>query len=180
MYTNTTSDSSNVFSPSSPALSNSVASVCSQADVSCLDSSYFPPLEPFHRGALTHDEAALGYGASGDAGCLGVLDSALYRSELSQLNVCNSKECERPSKRLRMGLADSFISDTHRITGAKMAVSLTDFSTIASGDANTFISSHSRHHQHTALQSDWSPPPTHTHLSPTCTALPTWLNLSFF
>ncbi|XP_026783992.1 mesoderm induction early response protein 3 isoform X2 [Pangasianodon hypophthalmus] len=135
-------------------LSNSVASVCSQADVSCLDSSYFPPLETFHRGALTHDEATLGYGASGDAGCLGVLDSALYRSDLSQLSVCSSKECERPSKRLRMGLADSFINDTHRITGAKMAVSLTDFSSIASGDANTFISSHSRHHQHTALQSD--------------------------
>ncbi|KAG7332636.1 hypothetical protein KOW79_004470 [Hemibagrus wyckioides] len=136
------------------ALSNSVASVCSQADVSCLDSSYFPPLETFHRGALTHDEATLGYGASGDAGCLGVLDSALYRSELGQLSVCSSKECERPSKRLRMGLADSFINDTHRITGAKMAVSLTDFSSIASGDANAFISTHSRHHQHTALQSD--------------------------
>ncbi|KAK2841312.1 hypothetical protein Q7C36_012891 [Tachysurus vachellii] len=136
------------------ALSNSVASVCGQADVSCLDSSYFPPLETFHRGALTHDEATLGYGASGDAGCLGVLDSALYRSELSQLSMCSNKECERPSKRLRMGLADSFINDTHRITGAKMAVSLTDFSSIASGDANAFISSHSRHHQHTALQSD--------------------------
>lgn len=128
-----------------------MVSVCSQADVSCLDSSYFPPLDTFHRGALTHDEATLGYGAGGDASCLGVLDSALYRSELS---VCSGKECERPSKRLRMGLAESFINDTHRITAAKMAVSLTDFSSIASGDANAFISSHSRHHQHTALQSD--------------------------
>lgn len=137
-----------------------MASVCSQADVNCLDSSYFPPLESFHRGALTHEETPLGYGTSSEAGCLGVLDSALYRSDLGQLSVCTSKECERPSKRLRMGLTDSFINDTHCITGAKMAVSLTDFGSITNEEANTFISSHSRHHQHTALQSDW---PSHTH-----------------
>uniref|UniRef100_A0A8B9KY45 Mesoderm induction early response protein 3-like n=1 Tax=Astyanax mexicanus TaxID=7994 RepID=A0A8B9KY45_ASTMX len=149
------------------ALSNSVASVCSPAEMSCLDSSYFPPLESLHRGALGHDEA-LGYPAAGDSGCLGVLDSAFYRSDLGQLGVCSSKDCERPSKRLKMGLSETFINDmavtnlgvdfegrrTHRITGAKMAVSVTDFSSIAGGEANSFISSHSRHHQHTALQSD--------------------------
>ncbi|KAL6459151.1 hypothetical protein MHYP_G00326230 [Metynnis hypsauchen] len=149
------------------ALSNSVASVCSPADMSCLDSSYFPPLESLHRGALGHDEA-LGYPAGGDSSCLSVLDSAFYRSDLGQLGVCSSKDCERPSKRLKMGLSESFINDvavtnlgvdfegrrTHRITGAKMAVSVTDFGSIASGEANGFISSHSRHHQHTALQSD--------------------------
>ncbi|XP_062855188.1 mesoderm induction early response protein 3 [Trichomycterus rosablanca] len=134
------------------ALSNSVASVCSQADVNCLDSPYFPPLESFHRGALTHEETPLGYGTSSEAGCLSVLDSALYRSDLGQLSVCSNKECERPSKRLRMGLTDSFINDTHCITGAKMAVSLTDFGSIASEDANTY-------------QLALSPPPTH------CTAV---------
>ncbi|XP_076860315.1 mesoderm induction early response protein 3 isoform X2 [Brachyhypopomus gauderio] len=147
------------------ALSNSVASVCGPADMTCLDSSYFPPLESLHRGALGHDEG-LSYAGGGG---LSVLDSAFYRSELGQLSVCSSKDCERPSKRLKMGLSDSFLGDVavtnlgvdfegrraHRITGAKMAVSVTDFGGIAAaGEANGFISSHSRHHQHTALQSD--------------------------
>uniref|UniRef100_A0AAY5F5U7 Mesoderm induction early response 1, family member 3 b n=2 Tax=Electrophorus electricus TaxID=8005 RepID=A0AAY5F5U7_ELEEL len=140
------------------ALSNSVASVCGPADMTCIESSYFPP--------LGHDEG-LGYTVGGG---LGVLDSAFYRSELGQLALCGSKDCERPSKRLKTSLSDSFIGDVavanlgadfesrraHRITGAKMAVSVTDFGGMAaSGEVNGFISSHSRQHQqHTALQSE--------------------------
>uniref|UniRef100_A0A8C1YD80 Mesoderm induction early response 1, family member 3 b n=1 Tax=Cyprinus carpio TaxID=7962 RepID=A0A8C1YD80_CYPCA len=142
------------------AISNSVATVCNgPGDISCLDSSYFPPLESLHRGALNHDDQ-LSYATNGDSGCLNMLDSGFYRSELGQISVCSTKDCERPSKRLKMGLSEPFINDVsvtnlgvdfegrraHRITGATMAVSVTDFSSIGS--------SHSRHHQHTALQSD--------------------------
>ncbi|KAA0714252.1 Mesoderm induction early response protein 3 [Triplophysa tibetana] len=150
------------------ALSNSVATVCSgPGDVSCLDSPYFSPLETLHRGALNHDEP-MSYAANGGSSCANILDSAFYRSDLSQIGMCGTKDTERPSKRLKMGLTESFINDvsvsnlavdfegrrTHRITGATMAVSVTDFSSIGGGDPNGFISSHSRHHQHTALQSD--------------------------
>lgn len=128
-----------------------------------MDSPYFPPLESLHRGAMNHDDQ-LSYAANGDSGCLNMLDSGFYRSDL----VCSTKDCERPSKRLKMGLSESFMNDVsvtnlgvdfegrraHRITGTTMAVSVTDFSSIGSGEANGFISSHSRHHQHTALQSD--------------------------
>ncbi|XP_005166936.1 uncharacterized protein isoform X1 [Danio rerio] len=142
------------------ALSNSVANVCNgPAEMSCLDSPFFPPLESLHRAALNHDDQ-LSYGTNGDGVCLNMLDSGFYRSDLGQLSMCSSKDCERPSKRLKMGLSESFINDVdfegrraHRITGATMAVSVTDFSGIGS-EANAFISSHSRHHQHTALQSD--------------------------
>lgn len=158
------------------ALSNSVATVCSPADVSCLDSYSFPSLDGLHRSSLNHDES-LGFPSNGaDPDCLNMLDAGFYHSELGQLGgVCVNKDCERPSKRLKMALPDSFINDVsvsnlgvdfearrtathhHRITGAKMAVSVTDFGSLAgSGDPNGFLGAHARHHtQHTAaLQSE--------------------------
>lgn len=158
------------------ALSNTVATVCSPAEVSCLDSYSFPPLESLHRGSLNHDES-LGFPSNGaDPDCLNMLDAGFYHSDLGQLGgVCVNKDCERPSKRLKMALPDSFINDVsvgnlgvdfdarrtathhHRITGAKMAVSVTDFGSLAgSGEPNGFLGAHARHHtQHTAaLQSD--------------------------
>lgn len=158
------------------ALSNSVATVCSPAEVSCLDSYSFPPLESLHRGSLNHDES-LGFPSNGsDPDCLNMLDAGFYHSDLGQLGgVCVNKDCERPSKRLKMALPDSFISDVsvgnlgvdfearrttthhHRITGTKMAVSVTDFGSLAgSGEPNGFLGAHARHHtQHTAaLQSE--------------------------
>ncbi|XP_078809238.1 mesoderm induction early response protein 3 isoform X2 [Oryzias latipes] len=157
------------------ALSNTVATVCSPAEVSCLDSYSFPPLDSLHRSSLSHDES-LGFPTNGgDPGCLNMLDAGFYHSDLGQLGgVCVTKECERPSKRLKMALPDSFISDVsvgnlgvdfearrtthhHRITGAKMAVSVTDFASLAgSGEPNGFLGAHTRHHtQHTAaLQSE--------------------------
>ncbi|XP_037339152.1 mesoderm induction early response protein 3 isoform X1 [Pungitius pungitius] len=150
------------------ALSNTVATVCNPAEVGCMDSYSF--------GSLNHDEP-LGYPSNGaDPDCLNMLDGGFYHSELGQLGgVCVSKDCERPSKRLKMALPDSFISDVsvanlgvdfearrttthhHRITGAKMAVSVTDFGSLAgSGEPNGFLGAHARHHtQHTAaLQSE--------------------------
>ncbi|XP_067468434.1 mesoderm induction early response protein 3-like [Thunnus thynnus] len=158
------------------ALSNSVATVCSPAEVSCLDSYSFPPLESLHRGSLNHEES-LGFPSNGaDPDCLNMLDAGFYHSDLGQLGgVCVNKDCERPSKRLKMALPDSFINDVsvgnlgvdfearrktthhHRITGAKMAVSVTDFGSLAgSGEPNGFLGGHARHHtQHTAaLQSE--------------------------
>uniref|UniRef100_A0A7N8Y140 Mesoderm induction early response 1, family member 3 b n=1 Tax=Mastacembelus armatus TaxID=205130 RepID=A0A7N8Y140_9TELE len=138
------------------ALSNTVATVCSPAEVSCLDSYNFPPLESLHRGSLNHDES-LGFPTNGaDPDCLNMLDAGFYHSDLGQLGgVCVNKDCERPSKRLKMALPDSFINDV--ITGAKMAVSVTDFGSLAgSGEPNGFLGPHARHHtQHTAaLQSE--------------------------
>uniref|UniRef100_A0A3Q1IRC9 Mesoderm induction early response 1, family member 3 b n=1 Tax=Anabas testudineus TaxID=64144 RepID=A0A3Q1IRC9_ANATE len=145
------------------ALSNSVATVCSPAEVSCLDSYSFPPLESLHRGSLNHDES-LGFPSNGsDPDCLNMLDAGFYHSDLGQLGgVCVNKDCERPSKRLKMALPDSFITRRttthhHRITGTKMAVSVTDFGSLAgSGEPNGFLGAHARHHtQHTAaLQSE--------------------------
>ncbi|XP_075889286.1 mesoderm induction early response protein 3 isoform X1 [Nelusetta ayraudi] len=161
------------------ALSNSVATVCSPADVGCLDSYSFPPLDSLHRGALGHDES-LGFPAATAAAepdCLNMLDAGFYHSELGQLGgVCVNKDCERPSKRLKMALPDPFINDVsvgglgvdfdarrtashhhHRITGAKMAVSVTDFGSLGgAGEPNGFLGAHARHHtQHTAaLQSE--------------------------
>lgn len=159
------------------ALSNSVATVCSPADVACLDSYSFPPLDGLHRGPLGHDEP-LGFppGAA-EPDCLNMLDAGFYHSELGQLGgVCVNKDCERPTKRLKMALPDPFINDVsvgglgvdfearrtathhhHRITGAKMAVSVTDFGSLAgAGEPNGFLGAHARHHtQHTAaLQSE--------------------------
>lgn len=167
-------------------MSNSVATVCSPADVGCLDSYSFPPLDSLHRGALGHDEP-LGYpgggsggsvvGGGGEPDCLNMLDAGFYHSDLGQLGgVCVNKDCERPSKRLKMALPDPFINDVsvgglgvdfdarrtathhhHRITGAKMAVSVTDFGSLGgAGEPNGFLGGHARHHtQHTAaLQSE--------------------------
>ncbi|KAK1892120.1 Mesoderm induction early response protein 3 [Dissostichus eleginoides] len=146
------------------ALSNTVATVCNPAEVGCMDSYSFPPLESLHRGSLNHDES-LGFPSNGaDPDCLNMLDAGFYHSD-----------CERPSKRLKMALPDSFINDVsvgnlgvdfetrrttthhHRITGAKMAVSVTDFGSLAgSGEPNGFLGAHARHHtQHSAaLQSE--------------------------
>ncbi|KAL3062805.1 mesoderm induction early response protein 3 isoform X1 [Trematomus bernacchii] len=146
------------------ALSNTVATVCNPAEVGCMDSYSFPPLESLHRGSLNHGES-LGFPSNGaDPDCLNMLDAGFYHSD-----------CERPSKRLKMALPDSFINDVsvgnlgvdfetrrttthhHRITGAKMAVSVTDFGSLAgSGEPNGFLGAHARHHtQHSAaLQSE--------------------------
>ncbi|XP_020787978.2 mesoderm induction early response protein 3 isoform X1 [Boleophthalmus pectinirostris] len=146
------------------ALSNTVATVCSPGEVSCLDSYPFTPLDTLHRGPLNHEEP-LGFPSNGgDPDCLNMLDTGFYHSDLG---------CERPSKRLKMALPDSFMSDVsvssldfesrrssthhHRITGAKMAVSVTDFGSLSnSAEPNGFLSAHARHHTpHTAaLQSE--------------------------
>ncbi|TRY88898.1 hypothetical protein DNTS_021990 [Danionella cerebrum] len=136
-------------------LSNSVASVCcGPPEINCLESSYFSPLESLHRATLSHEDQ-LGYGSNADGGAFNLLESSFYRSD-----------CDRPSKRLKLGLSEPFISDmsvsnldfegrrAHLITGTTMAVSVTDYSSLGNNEANSFISSHSRHHQHTALQSD--------------------------
>ncbi|KAG7276133.1 hypothetical protein CRUP_011809 [Coryphaenoides rupestris] len=145
------------------ALSNTVATVCSPAEVGgCLDSYSFPPLEGLHRaGALSHDEplgfsANGGVGGGGDPDCLNMLDAGFYHSDplgpLGGVCVGVAKDCERPSKRLKMALPDSYIGDVsvgnlgvvdfearrttshhHRITGTKMAVSVTDFGSLAAG-----------------------------------------------
>uniref|UniRef100_A0A8C6P5L7 MIER family member 3 n=1 Tax=Nothobranchius furzeri TaxID=105023 RepID=A0A8C6P5L7_NOTFU len=141
------------------ALSNTVATVCTPAEVSCLDSYSFPPLESLHRGSLNHDES-LGFTSNGtNSDCLNMLDAGFYHSDLGQFGgECVGKDCERPSKRLKMTLHDSFINDVsvanlgvdfetrrtathHRITGTKMAVSVTDFGSLAgSGEPNGFLS----------------------------------------
>ncbi|KAL0979289.1 hypothetical protein UPYG_G00183240 [Umbra pygmaea] len=158
------------------ALSNNVATVCSTAEVNCLDSYSFPPLESLHRGSLAHDEP-LGFPSNGaDSGCLNMLDAGFYHSERGQLGaVCGGKDCDRPTKRLKLALPDSFINDVsvgthgvdfegrrttthHRITGTKMAVSVTDFGSLAgSGEPNGFMGAHTRNHtQHSAQGSDLS------------------------
>lgn len=163
--------------PGFSALSNTVATVCSPAEVSCLDSYSFPPLDGLHRASLNHDES-LGFPPNGaEPDCLNMLETGFYHSDLGQLGgVCVNKDCERPSKRLKMALPDSFINDVsvgnlgvdfearrttthhhHRITGAKMAVSVTDFGSLSgTGEPNGFLGAHARHHtQHTtALQSE--------------------------
>jgi len=173
------------------ALSNTVATVCSPAEVGgCLDSYGFQQLEGLHRaGALSHDEplgfsANGGVGGGGDPDCLNMLDAGFYHSDplgpLGGVCVGVAKDCERPSKRLKMAMPDSYIGDVsvgnlgvvdfearrttshhHRITGTKMAVSVTDFGSLAAGggsagEPNGFLGAHARHHtQHTAtLQSE--------------------------
>ncbi|MBN3300519.1 MIER3 protein, partial [Amia calva] len=146
------------------ALTNSVATVCNPPDVNCLDSYSFPPLDSLHRGALSHEEP-LGFSTNGDTDCLNLLDAGFYHSDLNQINMCG-EDCERPAKRLKMGLAEPFINDvsvnnlgvdfenhTHHITSAKMAVSVTDFGSLSSNESNGFMNSHTLH-QHTALQSE--------------------------
>uniref|UniRef100_A0A6Q2ZL53 Mesoderm induction early response 1, family member 3 b n=1 Tax=Esox lucius TaxID=8010 RepID=A0A6Q2ZL53_ESOLU len=146
------------------ALSNSVATVCSPAEVGCLDSYGFPPLESLPRGSLSHSEP-LGFPSNGaEPGCLNILDAGFYHSELGPLGgVCGGKDCDRPTKRLKLALPDSFINDGrrstahHRITSTKMAVSVTDFGSLAgSAEPNGFMGAHTRNHtQHsTPLQSE--------------------------
>ncbi|KAJ8287204.1 hypothetical protein GJAV_G00048870 [Gymnothorax javanicus] len=144
------------------ALTSSVATVCNPAEVSCLDSYNFPPLESLHRGALSHEEP-LGFPTNGD--CLNLLDGSFYHSDLGGLGLCG-EDLERPSKRLKMGLGEPYSADVslgatfegrpHHITSAKMAVSVTDFGSLATGvEPNGFMGSHLLHqHTHTALQSE--------------------------
>ncbi|XP_006626870.2 mesoderm induction early response protein 3 isoform X1 [Lepisosteus oculatus] len=145
------------------ALTNTVATVCNP-DVNCLDSYNFPALDSLHRGALNHEEP-LNFSANGDTDCLNLLDAGFYHSDLNQINMC-SEECERPAKRLKMGLSEPFINDVsvnnlgvdfenhaHHITSAKMAVSVTDFGSLSTSESNGFMNSHTLH-QHTALQSE--------------------------
>ncbi|XP_063051069.1 mesoderm induction early response protein 3 isoform X2 [Engraulis encrasicolus] len=168
------------------ALSNSVATVCNQSDsVGCLDSYNFPPLESLHRTAAMSHEEPLDFVPSADASeCLGLLEGGFYRSDhhLGPMSACGGvggarggnavKDCERAPKRMKMTLApDAFMGDVsvaslgmefdgsrraHRITGAKMAVSVTDFAGLATAaEPNGFMGPHARHHhQHTALQSE--------------------------
>ncbi|KAI1900143.1 hypothetical protein AGOR_G00046980 [Albula goreensis] len=135
------------------ALSSGVATVCSPAD------AYgFPPLESLHQGALGRGEG-LGFAPNGEADCLNMLDAGFYHSDLR-----GGKARDRTPRRLKMGLAEPFANDVsvndlgvdfqprghaHRITGAKMAVSVTDFS-----EPNGFLNSRPLHQQHAALQSD--------------------------
>ncbi|KAJ8413973.1 hypothetical protein AAFF_G00065710 [Aldrovandia affinis] len=63
------------------ALTGSVATVCSPADV-----YGFPPLESIHQGALSRDEV-LGFAPKGDPDCLNMLDAGFYHSELGQLSA---------------------------------------------------------------------------------------------
>ncbi|XP_051542325.1 mesoderm induction early response protein 3a [Myxocyprinus asiaticus] len=149
------------------ALTSTVASVCNPADVSCLDSYNFSPLDGLHRGTLSHEEP-LNYSNNRDGDCLNLLETGFYHSDLSQINVC-SEDCERPpAKRLKMGLSEPFINDvsvgnrnmgvdyesrTRHITSAKMAVSVTDFAGLSAGEAGSFMTSHALH-QHVALQSE--------------------------
>lgn len=154
------------------ALTSSVASVCNTADGSCLDSYSFPQLEGLHRTSLNHNEA-LGFPPNGpvDPDCLNLLETGFYHSDLGQLGA----DCERPpSKRLKLNLSEPFneaavgnlgldyevATRPHHITSAKMAVSVTDFGSPASGEANSYMGvhshahSHTLHQQHTALQSE--------------------------
>ncbi|XP_039614682.1 mesoderm induction early response protein 3-like isoform X1 [Polypterus senegalus] len=148
------------------ALTNSVATVCNSAD---LDTYNFPALDSLHRGQLNHvpivNEEPLNYTTNGDADCLNLLDAGFYHSDLNQINMC-SEDCERPAKRLKIGISEPFINDvsvnnigvdfenhTHHITSAKMAVSVADFASLSSNDSNGFMNSHTLH-QHAALQSE--------------------------
>uniref|UniRef100_UPI00398ECD07 mesoderm induction early response protein 3-like isoform X3 n=1 Tax=Pristiophorus japonicus TaxID=55135 RepID=UPI00398ECD07 len=150
----------------------SVGTTCSIADVNCLDSYNFPPLDSLHtKGPTTHVpvliEESLGLPTNGDTDCLNLFETGFYHSDLNQISMCND-ESERPTKRLKMGISvqESFINDvsvnnlgvdfenhTHHITSAKMSVSVADFSSLSGSEANGFINPHALH-QHTALQSE--------------------------
>uniref|UniRef100_A0A3P8X9E7 Mesoderm induction early response 1, family member 3 b n=1 Tax=Esox lucius TaxID=8010 RepID=A0A3P8X9E7_ESOLU len=150
------------------ALTSSVASVCNPPDVGCLDSYSFTPLDGLHRGSLSHEES-LGFTPSqvGDPNCLNLLDTGFYHADLGQLPSCTD-DCERAPKRLKMSLPEPFNEASagldyearqHHITSAKMAVSVTDFSSLSTNSymgACTHGHTHTlhQHQQHTALQSD--------------------------
>ncbi|XP_059845360.1 mesoderm induction early response protein 3-like isoform X2 [Hypanus sabinus] len=150
----------------------SVSTPCSAANVNCLDSYNFHPVESLHtKGPTTHVPAlideSLGLPTNGDTDCLNLFETGFYHSDLNQINMCNN-EPERPAKRLKMGISvqESFINDlsvnnldvdfenhTHHITSAKMSVSVADFSSLPSSEASGFINPCALH-QHTALQSE--------------------------
>uniref|UniRef100_A0A4W5Q343 Mesoderm induction early response 1, family member 3 a n=1 Tax=Hucho hucho TaxID=62062 RepID=A0A4W5Q343_9TELE len=135
------------------ALTSSVASVCNPSDVGCLDSYSFPPLEGLHRGSLSHDES-LGFipNGAGDPDCINLLDAGFYHSDLGQLATCTDDYDRPPSKRLKMSLPEPFNEATvenlgldyearpHPITSTKMAVSVTDFGSLVTGEANALQS----------------------------------------
>ncbi|XP_030049015.1 LOW QUALITY PROTEIN: mesoderm induction early response protein 3 [Microcaecilia unicolor] len=149
------------------ALTNNVDTVCNSSDVNCLDS--FTPLENLPRGPVNHVPVAtedfLNLPTNGESDCFNLFEPGFYHSELNPISICN-EESERPTKRLKMGIAvpESFMNDvsvnnlgvdfenhTHHITGAKMAVSVADFSSLSANETS-FINSHTLHH--TALQSE--------------------------
>uniref|UniRef100_A0AAY4D141 Mesoderm induction early response 1, family member 3 b n=1 Tax=Denticeps clupeoides TaxID=299321 RepID=A0AAY4D141_9TELE len=143
-------------------LSSTMASVYSAADGTCLDSCNFLPLENTHRGATSPDHPP-GFSPGGDAGRPGVLEGGFCLS-----GACGGTDCEWLDKRMKRTLPEPYIGDvsvanldvdleghcTHRITGAKMAVSVTDFGSLAPSEPSGFMGSHPWHHQHTAVQLD--------------------------
>ncbi|XP_075039413.1 mesoderm induction early response protein 3 isoform X2 [Mixophyes fleayi] len=151
------------------ALTNSVATVCNNTDVNCLNDG-FPALDTLPRGPVNHvpvgTEDLLTLPSNGESDCFNLFETGFYPSELNPVSLCN-EEAERPAKRIKLGISvpDSFISDvsvnnlgvdfenhTHHITSAKMAVAVADFSSLSANETNSFISSHTLHH--TALQSE--------------------------
>ncbi|XP_063997007.1 mesoderm induction early response protein 3-like isoform X2 [Pogoniulus pusillus] len=152
------------------ALTNSVATVCHSSDVNCLDGA-FPPMDNLPRAPVNHvpigTEELLNLPSNGESDCFNLFETGFYHSELNQMNMC-SEETERPAKRLKMGIAvpESFMNDvsvnnlgvdfenhTHRITSAKMAVSVADFSNLSANETNNFINTHALH-QPNALHSE--------------------------
>ncbi|XP_040511171.1 mesoderm induction early response protein 3 isoform X2 [Gallus gallus] len=151
------------------ALTNSVTAVCHTSDANCLDDA-FSPVDSLPRAAVNHvpveTEELLNLPSNGESDCFNLFETGFYHSELNPMNMC-SEETERSAKRLKMGIAvpESFMNDvsvnnlgvdfenhTH-ITTAKMAVSVADFSSLSTNDANGFINTHTLH-QHTALHSE--------------------------
>nr|XP_033786853.1 mesoderm induction early response protein 3 isoform X2 [Geotrypetes seraphini]XP_033786863.1 mesoderm induction early response protein 3 isoform X2 [Geotrypetes seraphini]XP_033786872.1 mesoderm induction early response protein 3 isoform X2 [Geotrypetes seraphini]XP_033786882.1 mesoderm induction early response protein 3 isoform X2 [Geotrypetes seraphini]XP_033786891.1 mesoderm induction early response protein 3 isoform X2 [Geotrypetes seraphini]XP_033786898.1 mesoderm induction early respo len=149
------------------ALTNNVDTMCNSSDVNCLDS--FTSLENLPRGPVNHVPVAtedfLNLPTNGESDCFNLFEPGFYHSELNPMSICN-EESERPTKRLKMGIAvpESFMNDvsvnnlgvdfenhTHHITGAKMTVSVADFSSLSANETS-FINSHTLHH--TALQSE--------------------------
>ncbi|XP_071009575.1 mesoderm induction early response protein 3a isoform X1 [Oncorhynchus clarkii lewisi] len=130
------------------ALTSSVASVCNPSDVGCLESYNFPTLEGLHRGSLSHDES-LGFipNGAGDPDCINLLDAGFYHSDLGQLASCTDDYDRPPSKRLKMSLPEATVENLgldseprpHPITSSKMAVSVTDFGSLVTDEANGYI-----------------------------------------
>ncbi|KAM6986015.1 mesoderm induction early response protein 3a [Aplochiton taeniatus] len=137
-----------------------------------------------HRGAsLPGHDQTLGHfppsGAANPDACLNLLDTGFYHAELGQ-HGGDACEHPAPSKRLKLSLAEAFGEGAsvgghlgglgldfeaatvarphHHITSAKMAVSVTDFSSLgaAVGEAGGYMGAHAlhQHQQHTALQSE--------------------------
>ncbi|NXQ37647.1 MIER3 protein, partial [Catharus fuscescens] len=151
-------------------LTNSVATVCHTSTVNCLDDA-FPPMDSLPRAPVNHvpvgTEELLNLPSNGESDCFNLFETGFYHSELNPGSMC-SEETERPSKRLKMGIAvpESFMNDvsvnnlgvdfenhTHRIASATMAVSVADFSNLSANETNGFINTHTLH-QHTALHSE--------------------------